>query len=240
MAGNTFTVTVDTREYLWALLAELAQATPPHSWVLVGGAMVQLHAVRAGLQNNRLTRDIDALLDLSHSSIGVVVAPIEKLGFVPQIPSWGGGFHRFRRGEDVLDVMLSRDVRAPIKWVGHELLKTEGGAQAIQRKDTYVLVDGEHSFSIDIPDSAGAIIAKSAAHLVDRRNRERHLRDVVTLMASSPRGEFVLADLSKKDLKYLRHLDVEIGDVFQPWWLGFTIEETQAAEQTLTDIRSRL
>lgn len=240
MAGNTFTLDIDSRHGLWALLCELTEATPSGSWALVGGAMVQLHSLRAGLSQTRLTRDLDALLDLKNSSIGSIAAPIQSMGFVPQIPSWAGGFHRFRRGDDVIDVMASREIAWSVKWAGHEILKTVGGAQALARSDIYRLTDGENTFSIRIPDSIGAIIAKSAAHLVDRVNRERHLRDLVTLLAACPAGEFENAVLSKKDLKYLRHLSSEIGDELNPWWFGFSASENALAKGTLIALRDRL
>ena len=240
MAGNTFSITIEKDQQLWNLLKEVAEATPEESWVLVGGAMVQLHALRAGLGQTRLTRDVDALLDLSRNSIGSIAAPIQRLGFEPQLPSWAGGFHRFRRGEDVIDIMASREITWPVKWAGHEVLKTAGGAQALARRDTYVLTDGVSSFTIQIPDSVGAIIAKSAAHQVDRVNRERHLRDLVTLLASTPEGDFKRAELSKKDKKYLRHFSAEIGDVLQPWWFGFSASEIARAEATLVSVRGLL
>lgn len=240
MAGNTFTVEIDSQDILWALLGELAQATPSGSWVLVGGAMVQLHSLRAGLGQTRLTRDIDALLDLSRNSIGSIAATIQSLGFIPQVPSWAGGFHRFKRGDDVIDVMASREIAWSVKWAGHEILKTAGGAQALARSDIYVLIDGAKTFRVRIPDSVGAIIAKSAAHRVDRVNRERHLRDVVTLLAACPVGDFVQAVLTKKDVKYLRHLSAEIGDELNPWWFGFNSVEISQAQRTLVALRNRL
>lgn len=240
MAGNTLTVAIDSRDYLWGLLKELTGATPEGSWVLVGGAMVQLHSLRAGLSQTRLTRDLDALLDLSRNSIGSIAAPIQQLGFVPQVPSWAGGFHRFRRGDDVIDVMASREIAWSVTWVGHEILKTAGGAQALARRDRYVLTDGVNSFVVFIPDSVGAIVAKAAAHQVDRLNRERHLRDLVALMAACPEGEFENAELTKKDIRYLRHLSSEIGDVLKPWWFGFSSSEVARAERTLEIVRKSL
>lgn len=240
MAGNTFTVEIDSQDSLWTLLGELAQATPPGSWVLVGGAMVQLHSMRAGLGQTRLTRDIDALLDLRRNSIGSIAAPIQAMGFIPQIPSWAGGFHRFKRGDDVIDVMATREINWSVKWAGHELLKTAGGAQALARSDIYVLTNGLNSFSVRIPDSVGAIVAKSAAHLVDRVNRERHLRDLVTLLAACPAGDFAEAELTKKDVKYLRHLSAEIGNELNPWWFGFSALEMSKAKGALVEVRSLL
>lgn len=240
MAGETFTLTVDLKNHLWILLKELADSTPAGSWVLVGGAMVQLHALRAGIGPMRLTRDIDALLDLSVSGIGSVAGAIQAMGFEPQIPNWAGGFHRFRRSDEVIDILASRNVRAPVRWGGHEVLKVAGATQAIQRKDTYILTDGNQNFAVGVPDSVGAIIAKSAAHKVDRVNRERHLRDLVSLLASSPQGEFEQTDLSKKEKQYLRHLTNKIGNRLQPWWLGFSPVQLGIAEANLESIQSRV
>jgi hypothetical protein len=45
---------------LWASVAELTDVLPAE-WVLVGGLMVQLHAVEAGIEAVRVTRDVDVL-----------------------------------------------------------------------------------------------------------------------------------------------------------------------------------
>ena len=47
---------------LWSALLELA-AAQPSGWTLVGGLMVMLHALEAGLATGRVTQDVDAVAD---------------------------------------------------------------------------------------------------------------------------------------------------------------------------------
>jgi len=46
----------------WPDVAELAAAVPAEVWTLIGGLMVQLHGVLAGLPMVRPTDDVDVLL----------------------------------------------------------------------------------------------------------------------------------------------------------------------------------
>ena len=46
----------------WPDVAELAAAVPASAWTLIGGLMVQLHALVAGLPVVRPTDDVDVLL----------------------------------------------------------------------------------------------------------------------------------------------------------------------------------
>jgi hypothetical protein len=45
---------------LWSSVGDLASLLPSE-WVLVGGLMVQLHAMEAGLADVRVTQDVDVL-----------------------------------------------------------------------------------------------------------------------------------------------------------------------------------
>jgi hypothetical protein len=45
---------------LWQMVGELVEALPPE-WVLIGGLMVQLHALEHGMNDVRVTADIDVL-----------------------------------------------------------------------------------------------------------------------------------------------------------------------------------
>lgn len=48
----------------WPQALELAEHLTPGSWTLVGGLMVQLHALHAGLEPPRTTVDVDVLLHI--------------------------------------------------------------------------------------------------------------------------------------------------------------------------------
>lgn len=240
MAGETFEITVDESDSLWALVGELARSVPEGSWVLVGGLMVQAHALRSKNIVTRQTTDIDALLNLSISSVSQIAGSIQSMGFEPHAPSFGGSFHRFNRGSESIDVMVGQDVRQPVRWFGQEVLRSPGAAQAIARADKYVFVQGGQIFTVLVPDSVGATIAKAAAHKVDRRDRERHLTDLISLLASAPRGAFAGHEYSAKDRQYLRRVVNELSDQKQRRWLVLNdIERARAAasyEELLTVI----
>ena len=53
----------------WPQAFEIARALPPGSWTLVGGLMVQLHSLLAGLQPSRPTTDVDAALHLETGAV---------------------------------------------------------------------------------------------------------------------------------------------------------------------------
>lgn len=53
----------------WPLLLEVAEATPPNSWVLMGGMMVHLHALRGRVTAVRPTTDVDVLLNLEAATV---------------------------------------------------------------------------------------------------------------------------------------------------------------------------
>ena len=42
----------------WPVLLEVVDATPPGAWVLAGGLMVHLHAMRGRVTMSRPTRDV--------------------------------------------------------------------------------------------------------------------------------------------------------------------------------------
>lgn len=239
MAGEKYHLVVNAREPLWALMLEFASAVPTGSWILVGGLMTQVHALRAGVAASRQTTDIDALLNLQVASISEVAGPIQRLGFVPRVPGLGGQFHRFARGDDIIDVMVGREIRTPVRWAGRQVFQAAGAAQAVVRVDEYVLSIGDQEASILVPDSVGAVIAKSAAHLGDRIDRARHLEDLIALLASTPRDAFLRVELSKKDIRYLRHLVAELEDVTQVSWLALKDTDNNRARSVLDTIRMR-
>lgn len=238
MAGETHEIVVSESDSLWALVSEISRSLPTDSWVLVGGLMVQAHALRGGNMVTRQTTDIDALLNLAIASVSQIAASIQSLGFEPSTPGFGGAFHRFRRGVETIDVMVGQDVRQQVRWSGQDVLRSPGAAQAIHRADTYVFTQGSQEFKVLVPDSLGAIIAKAAAHKVDRRDRERHLTDLISLLASAPRGTFEDREYSVKDRQYLRRVIAELEDLQQPRWLVLDSRERVQAVASFEDLVS--
>ncbi|MDR0960024.1 MAG: hypothetical protein LBM23_06705 [Propionibacteriaceae bacterium] len=95
------------------------------------------------------------------------------------------------------------------------------GEQAIRRRDIYQLTfaDGG-TVSLGVPDELGALVAKGAAWLVDRRDRERHLDDGAVLFASvEDVSEIDYPGMSKNDRKRIRALFEQLSDAAHPSWM---------------------
>lgn len=188
--------------------------------MLVGGLMVHLHALRAGVDAIRPTSDVDVLLDISSNSVLDVAGPLTSLGFSARTPSQGTPLHRFVRDDrDVVDVMVSRDVRTRTRWQRIPLLRSPGAAQALMRRDVYTLTSGGDSAAVDVPDELGAIIAKSAAYSIDSRDPHRHLDDLAVLAAAAGTPRVLALDsLTRKDRSHLRRVLPRLSDDQHPSW----------------------
>ena len=219
MVGERHCLTIRPTTDPWPLVVEIARATPPGSWALVGGMMVHVHAVRAGLTPVRPTRDVDLLLDIGVASVGTVAGALAGPGFTPADGTRGAPLHRFRRDADVVDLLVARDVSVPTRWRRRPLLRSPGAAQALKRLDSYILGSGDDAVAVQVPDPLGAIIAKAAAHAVDSRRPQRHLEDLVVLAsaAGSP-ARLDVDTLSVKDRRHLDHVLPLLLDRRHPAW----------------------
>lgn len=203
----------------WPLVFEIAEATPRGSWVLVGGLMVHVHALRAGIATMRPTRDVDVLLNVSVAAATEVAAELIRLGFQTVAPSRGNPVHRFARNSEVVDVMVARDVRSSTRWRSRPILRSPGAAQALVRRDTYTFVSDRRHVDVDVPDSVGAMIAKAAAFAVDSRNPQRHLEDLAVLAAATGSARSIdLTELRKKDRRHLSRVVPLLADPGHVAW----------------------
>ena len=92
---------------LWRATAELATALPRGSWTLVGAQMVFLIAYEHDLPIGRTSGDIDLMMDIRALTDATQKASttLENLGYELDPPTPDGRAHRFRRGDDVVDVL---------------------------------------------------------------------------------------------------------------------------------------
>lgn len=219
MAGQHHVIDVPGELAPWPLAFEVATATPRGSWTLVGGLMVHVHAIRAGIESTRPTRDVDVLLNIDVVRVTDVGESLLRLGFETAPPLGREPVHRFRRDRDVIDVMVARDVRVGTRWRARPILRSPGAAQALRRRDVFALQSGTSRVEIDVPDALGAMIAKAAAYAIDSRNPGRHLEDLAVLAAAAgPVRELGLDGLTRKDRRHLSRVVPLLADGRHPAW----------------------
>lgn len=182
--------------------------------------MVHVHALRAGVKASRPTTNVDPLLNIETASAAEVARALIRLSFETVDPYGNNPVHRFTRGADVVDVMVARNVHFPTRWNQRPLLRSPGAAQALDRRDTYTLIDGARSVEMQVPDALGAIIAKAAAYAVDSRNPQRHLEDLAVLGASAGAPRTLGLDtLTPKDRRHLNRVVPLLTDPRHKSWV---------------------
>src|SRR3954451_11639390 len=90
---------------LWKAVGDLVDHLPGE-WVLIGGLMVQLHAVEHGVTDVRVTRDIDVLGQARPpGALRAIDEFLRREGFEPTLPDIDGFAHRYKRGDLAVDVL---------------------------------------------------------------------------------------------------------------------------------------
>jgi hypothetical protein len=203
-------------DVLWELILDLAEHLPESDWVLVGGQMVMLHALAAGRAPTRVSKDVDVLADLvsAPASLADCVEALQRLDLAPE-PDSAGKVYPFRRDRDNATVdLLAPDhspPRSPLRTVGGDTIRVEGGTQALRRALPLRVWKGERSAIVPVPGVLGALVLKAAAWIADSRDPERHSGDAfLTSLISDPVAE--RGSLAGSDRKRLLRLDKVLGD----------------------------
>lgn len=226
MAGETHTVDIGDDDLLppWTTVFEVARAIDVSDWVLVGGLMVQLHARRASIPPPRATKDVDLIADVqtNRSSFGSIGSALTSIGFEVAVPdARTEPIYRFVRGEEQVDVMVADHLPSGMKprLRARPAFAVDGGAQALNRRDTFVVSSTSGTITIGIPDVLGALIGKGAAFMVDQRDRGRHVEDAAVLLASIDSIGALDLTLNTNDRKRLRALAADLQDGLHSGWL---------------------
>lgn len=169
---------------LWTLLCDLADRHD-RDWVLIGGQMVLLHALQAGRSPNRVSQDLDTVIDarVRPPAVAAFVATLHSLGFRSAGVSPDDVAHRFALGDTRIDVLVPEGVgrRAPIRTIGAAVtVEIAGGTQALARGERLPVRHGRRRALVPRPNLLGAIVIKAAAVAADPRP-QRHLRDLAFL-----------------------------------------------------------
>lgn len=189
----------------WPNVAEIAAVLPTDRWTLVGGLMTQLHSIHYGLGIVRPTNDVDIVLHIE-TSRGVAseaATALRSLGYDLRsaVDPRDNTAHRFYRGTSKIDLVAGRHDMAPEEVVdvlvsdhhapkvaerlaGRDMVRIEGGTQALRRTiNARLEIEPGIITAVSVPSAFGALILKAAAYKTDSRDRDRHLRDAVVLLA---------------------------------------------------------
>ncbi|AYG04209.1 hypothetical protein [Gryllotalpicola protaetiae] len=215
----------------WQTVAELSRTDVARDLVLVGGLMVHAHAARGGVIAPRSTNDADFLVNYvtARSTLIGARSSLAGLGFKLD----GDGVYAYRwLHEDgrKVDVMVPEHSLPPAARLSRRpALEVPAGRQAIQRRDTYrIQFNLGVGIEIGVPDELGALVAKAAAFLVDQRDRERHLGDSATLLASvTDASALDYASLNKSDKRRLHAMHKQLADGSHAGWA--VLEEADRA-----------
>ena len=211
-------------DHPWPNVFELARVLPTSKWTLVGGLMVQAHAIAHGIEAIRPTTDLDVLLHIEIEPAVVSEAhnALAGLGYELQAPFDRKGPHyRYERGEEKVDVMSADHAAPTVRRTlrGRPMFAVEGGTQALSRTLIYGVQTTGGRYELSVPDELGALVLKGAAHTVDTREAERHLFDAAVLAACVTEPVAERDRLRGSDRKRLVHLARELADPRHRAWL---------------------
>lgn len=202
----TIDVTAAGRESvaLWRHVADVAELLPGQ-WVLVGGLMVQLHALERGASDVRVTRDIDVLAQARpQGALARVATALRAHGFTSEGPDLDGYAHRFVRDDLIVDVLAPDGLTPPPTLDGTQTaVGIPGGSQALNRSaEVHVRVE-DRSFVLRRPTLLGAILLK-ARSLIVHADPDAQREDLLRLLALVADPRAVAADLKGGERRWLR------------------------------------
>lgn len=197
---------------LWAAFGDLAQRLPGE-WVLIGGLMVQLHAIEHGINDVRATVDIDVLGQARpQGALGAIHAALETEGFELIGLDLDGYAHRYERDGLIVDVLAPDGIRPPPSLApGIVAVPTPGGSQALSRSETVTINVRGHPFELRRPTLLGAILIKARSLMV-HHDPEAQREDLLQLLALVDDPRAMSAQIRKTERGWLK----KAGDRLNP------------------------
>jgi hypothetical protein len=247
MAGRTLTVDMADDDVIpaWRTVSDLAAAGVSADWTLVGGLMVAVHARRSGIVMRRPTDDVDVLVDYMANRAGLIRARSALLNLGFGLDNDGKYAYRFRHADGrKLDLMVADHLpsRMHPRLDRRPAFAAPAAAQALRRRDTYRLGFSSGTVAeVGVPDELGALVAKAAAWLADRRDRGRHLDDSAILLACiADASELDYDAMSKNDRKRIRAVTDGLMDPAHVSWVNLDDADRDRGMFTLRLIRQVL
>jgi hypothetical protein len=197
---------------LWEAVADLVPHLPGE-WVLIGGLMVQLHAIEHGVSDVRTTADIDVLAQARpQGSLGAIHAALEQQGFEMVGPDLEGYAHRYERDGLIVDVLGPDGINPSVPLApGITAVSAPGGTQALHRSESVTVTVQGRSFELRRPTLLGAILIKIRSLMVhDDPATQRE--DVLRLLTLVEDPREMATGLRKTEHRWLR----EAGERLRP------------------------
>jgi hypothetical protein len=191
----------------WPAVAELVDVLPT-GWVLVGGLMVQLHALERGMTDVRATIDVDVLGQARPQHLlHALDAALRQAGFEAVLSDIHGYAHRYVRDEVIVDLLAPDGLNPPATLDGTiKAVGVPGGSQALFRAETVTVRIGERAFPVRRPTLLGAVLMKARSLLVhDDPDAQRD--DLLRLLSLIEDPRAASAEVTRSERGWLRNAE---------------------------------
>lgn len=189
---------------LWTALGELA-ARLPGEWTLIGGLMVQLHAIEHGITDVRATIDIDILGQARpQGTLRAIDTALQHEGFELIGPDLDGYAHRYQRGRLIVDVLAPDGIKPPAHLgAGRKAVGVPGGSQALSRSEIVTVTVQGRAFELRRPTLLGAILIKARSLMV-HSDPETQREDLLRLLSLIEDPRQTAAELRRTERRWLQ------------------------------------
>jgi hypothetical protein len=194
----------DDGRRLWESVADLVELLPS-GWVLVGGLMVQLHALESGYDEVRATVDVDVLGQARpQGALDAIDSTLEAAGFTLERPDFDGYACRYVRDGLVVDVLAPDGIRPPpTLGDGRVAIGIPGGSQALARQESVAVRLGDRVFVVQRPTLLGAILIKARSLMV-HHDPEAQREDLLLLLSLVEDPRRMADELRSSERRWLR------------------------------------
>lgn len=201
----------DESARLWARVGDLTELLPP-GWVLIGGLMVQIHALEFGVEDVRATTDVDVLGQARpQAPLRAIDEALRADGFEPEPPDLDGYAFRYSRDGLIVDLLAPDGVQPPpTLGMGRAAIGVPGGSQALARQEEVTVRLGERTFTLRRPTLLGAILIK-ARSLVVHHDPESQREDLLLLLSLVEDPRTMAAELKKSERGWLRDAEASLA-----------------------------